>query len=101
LAVLCQYPLGDIDRGGIVPISNAGRPRTFEMLTPAAWYSRRDISHRASRQAALARLPPDVEPRISSAADAVPIRARKTRHNSRAANRAARRLPCRQEVGVC
>lgn len=92
-----------------MPIDNAGRPRTFEMLTPAARYSRRDISHRASRAAALSRLSPAAEPRIPPAADPVPIRAReirrvwarKTRHNSRAANGAARRLPCRQEVGVC
>jgi hypothetical protein len=101
LAALSQYPLGDIDRGGIVPISNAGRPRTFEMPTPAAWFSRRDISDRASAEAALARLPSDIELRISPAADADLVRARKTRHNSRAATRATRRLPCRQEVGVC
>jgi hypothetical protein len=96
-----QYPLGDIDRGGIVPIRNAGRPRTFEMLTPAARYSRRDIPDRASGEAALARLPPGIKTRISPAADADPIRARQTRRNSRAATGAAHRLPCRQEVGVC
>jgi hypothetical protein len=50
----------------------------------------------------LTRLPPDIEMLISPAADADRIiRARKTRHNSRAAILAARRLPCHQEVGVC
>jgi hypothetical protein len=71
------------------------------MLTPAARFSRRDISDRTSSEAAASRLPPDVEPRTSPPADADPLGARKTRHNSRAATRAARRLPCRQEVGVC
>jgi hypothetical protein len=84
-----------------VPISNAGRPRTFEMLTPAARYSRREIPDHASEGATSARLPADIELQISSAAGADPIRACKTRHDSRAATRAARRLPCRQEVGVC
>jgi hypothetical protein len=101
LGLLRQYPFGDIDRGGIVPISNAGRPRTFEMLTPAVRFSRRDISDHASSEAALTCPPPDTEPRMSPPAGVDPIRARKTRHDSRAATRAARRLPCRQEVGVC
>jgi hypothetical protein len=84
-----------------VPILNVGRPRTFEMLTSAARYSRRDIPDRAWEEAALARLPPDIKTRIPPAADADPIRACQTRRNSRAATGAARRLPCRQEVGVC
>jgi hypothetical protein len=77
-----------------VPIRNAGRPRTIQMLTPAARYSTRDITDRASDAAAARRLPHGI-------ARADPILACKTRHNSRAANGAARRLPCRQEVGVC
>lgn len=83
-----------------MPIRNVGRPRTFEMLTPTARYSRRDITDRAWGTAA-ARRPPDIKRRISPAADADPTRARQTRRNSRAATGAARRLPCRQEVGVC
>jgi hypothetical protein len=98
--MLCQYPFGDIGRGGIVPVSNAELPRTFEMLTPAARFSRREIAGRAAREAALTCLPP-IESRVPPAAAPDPIRARKTRRNSRAATRAARRLPCRQEVGVC
>lgn len=84
-----------------MPISNAGRPRTFEMHTPAARYFRRDIAGRASGTAALTCLDPGIALPISPDGKADPLRARKTRRNSRAATRAARRLPCRQEVGVC
>jgi hypothetical protein len=71
------------------------------MLTPAVRFSRRDISGPAPEEAALTRRSPDIGSLISPAAGAGPIWARKTRHNSRAATRAAHRLPCRQEVGVC
>jgi hypothetical protein len=93
-----------------VPITNARqRPRTLEMLTPGARYSRQDLPAVSTRKAASgeAARPASVNSVACTSApppgagDVDPIERRKSRRDPGAAVAAAHLLPCHLEVGVC
>lgn len=93
-----------------MPITSAGqRPRTLEMLTPQARYSRHDMQAVSTRKAASgdAARPANANSVVCTYApppgvgDADPIGRRRSRRDPGAAAAAAHLIPCIPEVGVC